>query len=162
MQKSKAETKKTDTPSVVQNAQPKRLFKDDIKVYHDLFKLKTATMLKNMSFDIKKKSMVPVEHVHFFHTYDSNGKKMDRSNNVGGHFHKMEVYEENGQLKVKCSKPYTTKMRVNELGARVLVEVQADDDHHVHDCEYIRSETVQVKPRNVDAQMMFNKLTKVQ
>lgn len=71
--------------------QVKRLFKDQVEIPSDCFKCEAANYLKNLSWDKKNPNYEPTLHEHYFHTYDSKGKKLDKCSATGGHTHKIEV-----------------------------------------------------------------------
>lgn len=122
-----------------------RVFAKDRILIHDLYKLNVATMLKNISWtDVP--DHVKIEHCHFFHTIDSDGKVQTTSNAVGGHFHEMEVVPTSGGVAVvKCGPPMKHgKVKVRGVWKKTSVPYD-DEDNHVHDVQYISS--CEIKPR---------------
>ncbi len=115
----------------------KRLYSKDIEFDTDLFKLEEVDMIKNASWDDKKPIKVPMKHAHFYHTYDSNGRKMTKSASVGGHWHEMSVFvDKDGLLKAKCSQAINTKF----------------GDKHTHKTVYLRSDRLKKRKLNEAAQ----------
>lgn len=113
-----------------------RFFKKDGIVFSDTFKLEQSSFHKNISFDANAPLLVPVEHCHFFHTFDSYGKVMKQSNKVGGHYHEVTVEEVDGKLVGKCSV---------QIGGM-------KDDKHTHEINYIKSDEVTLRTINKEAQ----------
>jgi len=112
--------------------------KHDVMV--DTFKLESAVMQKNVSWTIKE-NLVPIEHCHIFHTYDSSGKKLTDSNAVGGHKHELRVSVVDGKFNVICSPPIQNKK--SEIISKV--------DRHVHAITYLKSEQLVMRKLNADA-----------
>lgn len=133
-----------------------RTFHTQKQFMHDLFKLKVAVMLRNESvFENDAPNLIRLEHCHVFHTITSDGKKQTRSSSIGGHFHKMEIVEQQGEglpPKVRCiSGPMKEVVKLVH-GKRVKVEVPANDfDDHTHEIEYDRSNVIVERTRNVEA-----------
>jgi hypothetical protein len=128
-------------------------------------------MKKNTSWKYGVVNTVPVEHCHFFHTYNSHGKKQIHSNAVGGHYHEVTWYmdETTGELKAECGPPIM-KYKVKRGGRQKTFEDKvkwfdnASDeagvegrwivDDHRHNIEYLHSEEL-----NQDAVRSINKQT---
>lgn len=134
--------KKVAKKKVAKKKAVKRVYKGDQEVDHDLFKLKLASAKKNVSWTDKPRyEMVP--HQHFFHTYDSSGKKQAYCSPVAGHTHKVEVEEVDGEFKLVVG-PAIKKSRSK------TAPIPHDD--HTHDVEYVLSEKLTVREANKDAQ----------
>lgn len=127
-----------------------RVYKSTQEVDHDLFKLRPATMQKNVSFS-EIPQYEPIEHCHIFHTVDSNGTRQETCNAVGGHFHKMEVVQNaDGVPTVRCSKPMRwVQKKVNGRFQKMLEEFS--DDKHTHDVQYLGSEKIKLRETNMEA-----------
>lgn len=106
------------------------------------FKFHPAVMKKNVSWVEKKPQFVDLEHCHIFHSYDSYGRKQTRTNAVGGHYHEIELYIENKELKLKVSPP------MQNSGSEKIYPI----DTHTHSYSYIKSD--EFKMRTVDANSM--------
>lgn len=119
-----------------------RVYRGEKEVDHDLFKLQTAETQKNVSYSLKKPIWVPVEHSHFFHSYDSNGRPMKHSSAVAGHFHPVEFKVIDGKLQAVCGEPLYRDESKNKT-------LPYKNDKHTHKCEYVRSERIKV--RTLDA-----------
>jgi len=119
---------------------PKRRYSNDLEVDTDTFKLELSYFIKNIGFDDQAPLPTSVEHCHFFHTYDSSGKPQDKCNSVGGHWHDIKVtLDEEGNLTAECSTPRSNRPLI-------------DNDSHVHKVTYIKSDRIQVRKLNPDAQ----------
>jgi hypothetical protein len=137
------------------NAEQKRIFGNNFEFKSDLFKLEVAECNLNKSWnDIPM--LESIEHVHFFHTYDSNGRKMARTNIVAGHFHVIEYEEQGGDKPVKIlsvSGPmHEVKRKV--LGRWQKVAESISDtlqDDHTHKISYRRTERVQARQTSPQA-----------
>lgn len=143
------------------NTEQKRIFGNGVEFKSDLFKLEVAECNLDKSWnDVPQ--LEQIEHVHFFHTYDSNGRKMARTNIVAGHFHVIE-YEEQGENKpvkiISVSGPmHEVKRRVMGRWVKVAEAISQNlQDDHTHKISYRRSEIVkarQTSPQavNIEAQ----------
>lgn len=142
-----------------------RIFNHNRIICHDLYKLTLASMKKNLSWHpIDPEDYTSIEHVHFYHTFDSSGKKQIHSTSVGGHFHEMEV-EDQGEdmpLKVVCaSGPKKWVRRKSKYGKnryeKVIVDVN-DVDKHVHDVIYLQSNELKIRKINEEAALVIGKV----
>jgi len=139
-----------------------RVFSDDKKIFHDLFKLLVAKMYKNLSWQpIPEDEYTAIEHCHFFHTFDSSGKKQVHSTSVGGHFHIMEIIEEEGKTpKVLCKsgplKYIRKKNRKTRKYERVAVPVN-EVDTHKHTVVYLQSNVLKFRKINDEAVKVIGK-----
>lgn len=103
----------------------------------DTFKLEVAAYKRNISFDPARPQYEHIEHCHFYHTYDSNGRQCTTCNAVGGHQHTVTVeYDENGQM----------------LSADCGPSVGRAGDNHIHTIRYIKSDRVERRIINENAQ----------
>ncbi len=132
-----------------------RIFRKQITYTHDLYKLLVASFKKNVEVDGRQPRYEDAEHVHWFHTIDSDGKTQELSNSVGGHFHKMKVTHQGpGKAPlVECiSGPLRKVSRKNEYGKWISAFAPFNAvDHHTHETIYITSGEVKPRERNVEA-----------
>lgn len=133
-----------------------RVYKQNVLIDSDLFKLQTAAANKNVAWggDVQ---LEPVDHNHFFHTYDSDGRRQSRSTPVAGHFHEIDWADgEPGEPSriVSISGPMRL-MKVKEKGRfkmKAVPVAEELEDNHTHKIAYIKSDSVearQVNPRAV-------------
>ena len=127
----------------------KRVFGSTFGFKTDLFKLEVAECNMNKSWN-DKPSLEEVEHVHFFHTYDSDGRKMSRTNIVAGHFHVIESKDMGDDKPVKIlsvSPPMReVKRKVRGVWTKVAEPVDSVlEDEHTHEITYRRSEEVKAR-----------------
>lgn len=163
--------KKSKTPSSKQHqkeVKPKRQFKGEQIVNHDLFKLELANMKKNLSWTDYPR-LEDVEHCHFFHTIDKKGKKGEFSSPTGNHFHKVEYkVDEEGNLIGECGPPlrkarkqYGVDGNGNPMYKYVNEPVnfgKGQSDTHTHDVRYVRSDTIEVKRMDAKDLMKLTEL----
>lgn len=139
--------------------QPSRVYKGTREVDHDLFKLSTEKMLKNVSYT-EAPQIESFDHNHVFHTVDSNGRKMLVCSAVGGHVHECTVEQRGGVPVVVVGPPRKWVMnkrrgkKVREL-APVMLEKDGDNgeptyDKHIHKVEYLGSERIKIREANVE------------
>jgi hypothetical protein len=129
-------------PALPGNPEPKRIYANQMDIDSDLFKLEIGSMKKNTGWNDKDPLIVNVEHCHFFRTFDSNGKKMDKCNHVGGHAHTVSVtLDPQGKFIGTCSPALNTKF----------------DDKHIHPVTYLRSDKVNKRVVNKEATPFINK-----
>jgi len=126
-----------------------RIYKNELQIKSDLFKLEVANCNLNKGWN-DAINLESVEHVHFFHTYDSDGKKLQRTNAVAGHFHVIE-YEEQGPNKpvkiISVSGPMReVKRRIRGKWQKVVEAIDSGlEDSHSHDITYRRTENVKMR-----------------
>jgi len=114
-----------------------RVYSKDMEFDSDLFKLEVDNMLKNQGYDDTKPILTTIEHCHFFRTINSSGKKQENCNFVGGHVHKMSFeIDKNGNLIASASPA---------IGAKF-------NDKHTHKVTYLRSDRIQKRKLNKEAQ----------
>lgn len=137
-------------PSQEQTQQ--RIIGGKAQIKSDLFKLEVAACNVNKSFnDIP--DIYEQEHIHWFHTYDSDGKKHIRSNAVSGHFHVIQ-YEEQGENKpvkiLSVSGPmHEVKRKVKGRWLKVIEEVSSTlEDDHTHQITYKKTDIVEIRTQS--------------
>ena len=124
----------------------KRIYSQDLIIDSDTFRLEIENYAKNLSFDDKNPLMVGVPHIHFYHTYDSSGKKMSRCNAVGGHHHEVTVKEDkNGNLTAICGPAKSVK----------------GNDNHTHKVTYIKSDRFKVRKISDEAAKVIANYDKI-
>lgn len=132
---------------------PVRKLKGSKNVYHDLFKLKNAPMVKILGVPdpvLMKKAphlvrTVQLEHCHIFHSIDSNGRPQKYSTHIGGHCHEIKVnLNPDGSFKVECGPPLRRFKNSR-------VEPVEPYDTHTHEVEYIESIELQARKANQEA-----------
>ncbi len=131
-----------------------RVYKGTQIVDHDLFKLEVAKMTKNVSYtDVP--DLVKLEHVHMFHTVDSNGKKVSMSSAVGGHHHDITVVPgKDGVPTIQVSEPRKIvvrkrKGRIERLSVPVVLDPESGEvDDHTHSVTYLGSERITLRKTN--------------
>ncbi len=128
--------------------EPKIRYRDQIQVDHHLFKGLVGVALKRDKFGpIPIKS---IEHVHYFHSVNSQGNPQRFCNAVCGHVHEWswEVNPATGELEAKCGPPLKKVVRPLKNGTTKVtyekITLMDDDkniipDNHTHDLEYIAS-----------------------
>jgi hypothetical protein len=126
--------------------EPKRVYTSGLMIDSDLFKLEVADMEKNIALDGQRPNIEKIEHCHFFRTFDSSGKKLERCSYVGGHSHDVITeYGKDGSITAKCGEP---------VGAIAT-------DKHIHNVRYIKSDKVEKRRINNDAQAYIEKMSKI-
>lgn len=130
--------------------QVKRLFKDDIEIPSDTFKCESANYLKNLSWDVKNPNYEPTAHVHYFHTYDSKGRKMEKATATGGHTHIINVTtDKDGNLVGECG-PAVKEIRPGQY-------TELKHDNHTHEVRYLKSDRITKSTLNPDAVKAFSR-----
>jgi len=149
-----------DSDSEPQSSAPvstPRIYKGTQEVDHDLFKLEVAKMRRNVSYT-DEPEIVSIEHVHIFHTVDSNGRAQDACGPVGGHFHEIIVKRDTKgvpTLVVGQPRKYVREKKRGRL-VRVAVPIPIDADGeefdtHTHTFTYLGSERIKLRVANVEA-----------
>jgi len=120
---------------------------------HDLYKLEVAPMLRNIAWQSGVTDYVKAEHCHFFHSVNTKGSAQNTSATIGGHFHVLEIIEEDpeGAPVYKCSPPMKwVRQNVNGRLEKVIVPSDPNDDH-THEVTYVRSEVFTPRKPNTEA-----------
>lgn len=134
---------------------PKIQYRDQIQVDHHLFKGEVAIAMKSDKFGpIKVKS---IEHVHHFHSVNSQGAPQKQCHDVCGHRHEWKHYvDKEGNLVAECGPPIkkVTRQRGNNMPVTTYEPVKVFDpdynggqgrwitDNHVHEMTYLGSDVV--------------------
>lgn len=115
---------------------------------HDLFKLEVANAKKNVAWEPNTYQWENVEHCHFYHSVDKNGKAQEKCATINGHFHFL-IPDPKDPLKLTCSEPMQYVMALNERGQKVKKAVPVGShDTHTHEVTYIQSEEFQQRKIN--------------
>lgn len=131
-----------------------RRFETQKQYTHDLYKFEVAMFKKNVAIDGNRAEYVDNEHVHWFHTITSDGKKQTRTNSVGGHFHEVEIIQQApGQPpKVICKTGPMREAFITENGRKIKTSVPVNDiDKHKHEVTYDKSNIILERQRNQEA-----------
>ena len=132
----------------------KRILKGEQTIHHDLFRLESSVTKKNIAYG-EQPIWEPLEHKHFFHSINSDGKPQDRCAPSAGHFHYVTVEEKNGELIAKCSEPMSMKT-YKKNGRMVREAVPYQNDSHTHSVTYLQSEEVKQRVFSEDALQAIN------
>jgi hypothetical protein len=136
----------------------KKVFKGTQEFEHSLFKLELATFLKNTSYKFMRPEIQNVEHVHFYHSVNKQGKPNKYCSPVAGHFHEMSVEWDGEEIKkMVCGPPLTMKKikipgttrAVKKITEVVYERIDMNTgersdvvDKHIHEMSYIHTETI--------------------
>ena len=140
----------------------KRLQKGSRQFMHDLYKLELARFKKNTSYRKFAPILSEAEHIHFYHSHNSNGKPLEYANFVGGHTHKIITsVDANGHATAICGPAVKLVSKTNRAGRtrKVYEEIKfidsnqggedGDDkiipDDHTHVVAYQHSEELSDK-----------------
>lgn len=141
-------------PSAQQSQQ--RIIGGKAQVKSDLFKLEISPCMVNKSYnDIP--DLYEQEHIHWFHTYDSDGKKHTRSIAVAGHFHVIEYEQtanENEPVKIlSVSGPmHEVKRKIKGRWVKVTEAVSSSlEDDHTHEITYKKTDIVEIRSQSPNA-----------
>lgn len=137
--------------AAVSESTQKRFYRGTDEIDHDLFKLETSVMKKNMSYLSDSPYYNYVEHCHFFHTVDSSGKKQEHSTAVGGHFHSVAVNNNANGIPTVIVGPAMRMIRTMKNGKPVKVTEALTDDTHTHEATYKHSQKIKIREANVEA-----------
>lgn len=125
-----------------------RIYKGTGTLDHDLFKFEVSKMLRNVAWAEGEVEYVEIEHVHFFHTIDSDGRSQTYTTPTGNHFHKVRLIPnpQGGPPTALCDSGPLTMIKKKVKGKWVRVaEPTAGEDVHVHEVKYIRSDKIDVR-----------------
>lgn len=135
-----------------------RTFNRQVEQIHDLYRLETAKVKKNISYKEDQYILEDVEHVHYFHSIDTAGNPQNTSVPINGHFHIMELVEEatdDSPPVYQCSKPMKWVRRRDKFTGRWLKEAvpcgEQYQDFHTHKVTYKHSEKFMPQPTNAAA-----------
>lgn len=132
--------------------QDRRIFKGAYKFHHDRFKLEIADVMLNISYT-KTKRFDPIQHQHWFHTVDSDGKVQKFSSAMAGHFHEMEVINDpkGGLPSVKCGPARQWSVERTDTGTRRVSAPIDEKAQHLHEISYRDSEEIEVRSMSIEA-----------
>lgn len=122
-----------------------------------LYKLEVSDFMKNVAIDNEPPRYVETEHVHYFHSHDSSGRKLEHSCAVGGHFHVMKIVPnpKGAHLPpaVVCnSGPMRMVTRKDQYGRKTVVPAPASDvDSHRHETVYLSTSKGKTRTFNAEA-----------
>ncbi len=130
----------------------KRIQQNQIEIVSDTFFLTHSTMKEKVLLGRGKGKFEDKPHKHIFHTVDSSGKKLTTSNNVGGHFHVVELAittkkdpktgEDVTSFTAKCSGPKREKRVKNR---KLVVPYDCDRDESDPDAKVVDNHTHEVE-----------------
>lgn len=138
----------------------KRVYRDDVKFTHDLYKAELARMKKNISYTPRNPRIEEVEHCHWFHSHDSSGRPQKYTSATGGHFHEIlhtVVDKKTGETRMTCGPALAHRFKKLKNGKTKTVletiswfdensEKEIKDDH-VHELSYRFSEEISPSKR---------------
>lgn len=148
----KGEIMTSDKKPKQSNKPVERIMRGQQDVHHDLFRLESATTKKNIAYGASP-IWEAIDHKHFFHTVNSDGKPQDKCAPTAGHFHFITVKEENGKFVAECSPPYVMGV---VKGRKQAVEYK--NDAHTHDVTYLQSELIKQRVMNADAMKEISRI----
>lgn len=151
-------SKKVETKTAVQstttNKVPQKAFiSSEREILHHVYKLLGANMIKNTSYNEDDPIFEKFLHSHIFHNIDSSGKNQDRCQPVGGHFHLVNIVESEGSEVPSIEVSPPMKLVKKKIGKnRFTTEaVKVENDDHVHEWEYLRSDYIKLRKLNPEA-----------
>jgi hypothetical protein len=156
--------KKTASIQPEQSTQ-KRVYKDKMTFDHDLYCLENAELVRNISWNPKSPLWEPFDHKHFFHSYDSDGKKQTRSVPALGHFHPMieEKTSADGLPTMRCGPAMKEVMMLDDNGQYKKTAVELPKrEQHVHVVTYRSSEKLTTRKMNNVALQAQNEIANKQ
>lgn len=119
----------------------KRFLKDEREIVSDTWKLKPAKFIKrNDRSPADRPIWEEKEHTHNFRTYDSNGRQVNKSCSIGGHYHEVRTFEKDGELYAECGPAiYNKASRENNKNGRF------PQDNHTHELEFKGSDLIKLR-----------------
>jgi hypothetical protein len=131
-----------------------RVYKDATSFDHDLFELMDTNMMRNDEPTGWEPIWKAIEHSHFFHTFDSDGRKQIKSVAASGHYHPMEVIDQGpGNVPlVKCGPAMKDVMKKDARGQwkKVSAPVQGEMQHS-HEVQWRSSLSMKTRKVNQEA-----------
>ena len=132
-----------------------RRYRSQMTIESDLFRATLSSANKNISWSEGDVKLEPVPHVHFFRTYDSDGKLLSATNAVAGHFHQVKFKQvENGPVEILSVSPAMRMVKKKIKGKYVQVAEPLPEmleDSHTHELEYVVSHTITARQSNAGA-----------
>lgn len=152
-----------------------RRYRENTSFFSDLFRLQLAKLLQwkgwtKVSQNAPKDEngnlnddWVLTPHCHYFHTFDSNGKKQEHCQPVAQHVHKMQVVRDpenpDDILEVRCVSGPLKWVITEKFGKRQKILEEDPHDKHRHDTEYIKSNQITQAKMNSDAVKVISRAT---
>lgn len=161
-----------DSPVVAakQKTKQSRVYRGQNTFDHDLYKLELGYFMRNRAFlDGDQPDWEKIEHVHHFHSIDSDGKRLTRCTAIAGHFHEMKLMHnhfdsdkrphvdapncwcfEGSPATYECG-PAMREVR-RKVSGRMVKGVEAlSYDPHTHSVSYVRSDRIELRKTNAEA-----------
>lgn len=130
----------------------KRVYKSEQEFDHDLYKLEISTIEVNEAAHEGDWKGERYDHKHYYHTFDSAGKKHTHSAPATGHAHEITWDEEGKPICGPAVKQVRVLKRVGNK-RRVVKEWRRlpERSQHNHDVSYMYSERLKPRKLNSDA-----------
>ncbi len=121
---------------------------------HDIYKLTPALMRKNAGYNPRHPIWIQTEHIHYFHTIDSKGRRQKCCAPIGGHMHEVKTEETGGVPKiVSVGPPVVKRGKLNKDNGKITtVYMRVEGDDHIHPTEYMKSE--KIRPAKMNAEFL--------
>jgi len=143
--------KENQKPKAKKKIKPKIVMRGTSKFWAHHFKASLSNMLKNRSYQYGVLKIEKLEHVHMFHSKNSQGKAMPYTAPVGGHFHEVTISKDDeGNIIAECGPAlqYVHKKLPNgrmkkSIQKLAWYDAEKDEkvyDDHKHEMEYLDSE----------------------
>ncbi len=146
----------------------KRVMKGTQVFFHDLYKGSKANGKKNypgFKQTAESEDIKDYEHVHFFHSHDSNGRPQAKCVAVAGHFHYIETHDEEGEpytdakgrtvakcgpalREIKKRLPNGKSRREEEPVYFMMSDGTRLEDKHTHEFVYV--ESLELSPDKIE------------
>lgn len=137
---------------------------------HDVFVSTEADGIRNVGYEHLKPMLTRHKHKHIYHSHNNQGRKLNRTGSMIGHWHEVEHYvDSEGNIRAKCGVPlhevtyqdeetglvYT---RIEQVSFEELIKTGPNAgkrykhvDDHTHELEYLGSE--ELNPRRITEQL---------
>ena len=155
------QSQSNQSKKTVKKTVPKIKWKGDKEYRHDKYKALPMEFKKNVSWKKNEPKITKIEHSHYFHTINSQGRKQKYTSTMGDHFHEVTTEVVDGELVAKCGPPITEKDLKTPRGVKRFkkpvqwpsINMDTGDqellvDEHAHDMQYVNSELINPSHRN--------------
>jgi len=148
-------------------------YSEQVQVDTHLYKLVEAPVIKYMG--IEKESLVSphdpshrqdfidMGHAHIFRTVDSDGRTHSKCVPIGGHYHVLELEYPEGKDKAPIVVGMSGPMKgipTKINGKTIIKDMPVNHwDDHIHDVQYLKSEKIQTRKSNQEAQIYIAQKT---
>ena len=132
-------------------AAQQRVYKREVMVDHDLYRLEIANLTRNIAYDGQEPVWESIPHIHHFHSVDSTGRPQTVTPPVAGHFHEVvQAPAAPGEIASVVAGPPMKWViqRIGNTRKKRRIAVPVEGDYHTHKVTYMGSNQIKLREIN--------------